>query len=130
MAKVERRGGKRVGAGRPKGSPTKTRAVELAKFSIEDAVAKFPIDPRDPVHSLRRRVAGTLGMFGFSAAEIGVVLDLAAADVDLAFAAERQLGSIVGRAAVLVALFRRATGEGRYSVSASSAVLRLLKGTQ
>lgn len=126
---MAKHGGKRKGAGRPTGAKLNSKLPQkTTELCFADMLQRYPINLREPLHSLRRRVVAALTMLGLSSDEIAVVIALSPPQLDMAFHEERDVGVAVGRAAAITALFKRAVGDGRrMSVSAAIALLRMSK---
>lgn len=77
--------------------------------SIEDAGVERPLSAK----------VETLAGYGISAADIALVLSMDEKELSATYAAELAGGQIKANARVAESLFRKATGEGRESVTAA-----------
>jgi hypothetical protein len=118
------RGGKRPGAGRPKGS--KSSELPLVA-SLVDALK--PQDGGTGPDRLRRRAIIALATMAARIEEIAAVVELSAEDLRRDFADEMRLGSIHRRCSLILNLDAAASGRGRRTphVGAMIAMLRLME---
>ena len=128
MEKTNRRGGKRPGAGRPKGSKSKMTSVKLAEFEMADMLKAFPVRHEEIELAVQRRLVAALSMLGLESEDIGLILDRSASEVEVQFVAERQVGLVTGRARMIVTLFQRAVGpDDRLGVPANLTLLKIMR---
>lgn len=102
-------GGKRPGAGRPKG---KTKRRRKAVYTVQEALRWMPkVQRGDPLRQ-RRRVVFVMASLGIGPDEIAAVLEIAETELSEQFRPEIKMGLVALRLGLGKCLRARALGRG------------------